>query len=142
MQTQEIALMNFSLTHVSYVFSGFLFYPIIYFSGQLDLNIKRMKPLFFMRFTRCIYWLSFYSLSVKWSNSWQKSKNQQIWRVAAGTAASIFDRTCRSCSMRQPDAYEGSVSINSLRDQCTSFYSSYPASAGSCVRHFVATAIL
>ena len=46
----SIALMNFSLTHVSYVFCGFLFYPIIYFSGQLDLKIKRMKPLFFYAF--------------------------------------------------------------------------------------------
>ena len=46
----SIALMNFSLAHVSYVFCGFLFYPIIYFSGQLDLKIKRMKPLFFYAF--------------------------------------------------------------------------------------------
>jgi hypothetical protein len=46
----SIALMNFSLTHVPYVFCGFLFYPIIYFSGQLDLNTKRMKPLFFYAF--------------------------------------------------------------------------------------------
>ena len=45
-----IALMNFSLTHVSYVFCGFLFYPIIFFSGQLNLNIKRMKPLLFYAF--------------------------------------------------------------------------------------------
>ena|GEM_PF-507988 len=46
----SIALMNFSLTHVSYVFCGFLFYPIIFFSGQLNLKIKRMKPLFFYAF--------------------------------------------------------------------------------------------
>ena len=46
----SIVLMNFSLTHVSYVFCGFLFYPIIYFAGQLDLKIKRMKPLFFYAF--------------------------------------------------------------------------------------------
>lgn len=46
----SIALMNFSLTHVSYVFSGFIFYPIIYFSGQLVPSIKRMKPLFFYIF--------------------------------------------------------------------------------------------
>ena len=46
----SIVLMNFSLTHVSYVFCGFLFYPIIYFSSQLDLKIKRIKPLFFYAF--------------------------------------------------------------------------------------------
>jgi hypothetical protein len=46
----SIALMNFSLTHVSYVFSGFFFYPIIYFSVKLDPNIKRMNPLFYYAF--------------------------------------------------------------------------------------------
>ncbi len=46
----SIALMNFSLTHVAYVLCGFLFYPIIYYSGQLDLSIKRMNPLFFYTF--------------------------------------------------------------------------------------------
>ena len=46
----SIVLMNFSMEHTSYMYLGFLFYPIIYFSGQLDLKIKRMKPLFFYVF--------------------------------------------------------------------------------------------
>ena len=46
----SIVLMNFSMEHTSYMYMGFLFYPIICFSGQLDLKIKRMKPLFFYAF--------------------------------------------------------------------------------------------
>ena len=60
----SIMLMNFSMEHISYMYLGFLFYPIIYFSGQLDLKIKRMKPLFFYAFYPShLLIISFFTLS-------------------------------------------------------------------------------